>query len=436
MPPASRREVLSGLAPKIEFDIRRHVAEAYEGVAFREQTGGFRRARVIKLYEEALSQRTRLLAFGAVDPDPEETLEQALQDAAVLDFQYLEQGNEPAAAKEMWKSYRSAAAKAGFGEEREVDARFARCLLLLGNLEEADEILVPRTSAKYEDDLQILTLLLHAEVLKDLGKSGGREAQLRLLRRALEIIDNLRESGKKAPDSREAEVELSIGNALGYGEGSQPDQAVEHVARAVEIFERLHDPSRAESAYAEKIEIARYNGRLSDAERAEAIERIKKSLETLLSRSERREAINRLYELGRLETDWLRKAEWFHAAYERAGDVYAPQGWHAAIHWKCVEVQGGLTPFAAAAPEILVYCSKLDEWQEQAWSRRVLRNALLFLARGYAAAGDGARQRQFLLSCREVVTRIERCGEGRRDREIRAEVDEAIRALTSGEGKP
>lgn len=431
LPGLVRRELCATITRDSEVNLREKVAEAYENVAYRERTGGFRRARVITLYSEALRQRTLMFALRDVDPEPEQTVAAARDDAFDLDYELLEEGDEPAAAKAIWNMYQSAAAVAGFGEDREVDARYARCLQRLGLIEDADEILGSLTAAKAEDDLQIRILLRRADVLKDRGERGSREERLRLLARASEINHKLRKAGAVRAsllDDHEGDIEQSVGNALGYGEKAQPDEAIRHLARAVDIFERLHD-YRAERAYAEKIEIARYNGRLSGSERTEAIDRIRRSTEGLLARSVRRETILRLYELGRLDTDWHRKAEWYRDAYERAGDAYAPLLWHAAIHWKCAEIESGQTVFSDAAPEIITYCGKLEAWQEQSWSRRVLRDAFLFLARYYATGGDTVQQRRFLLSCQDVIARIEARGEERRDCEIRAEVDEEIRRL-------
>jgi hypothetical protein len=429
--PWVRAQVLEDLGIKDEVHFRQQLASAYEEVAYDERTGGFRRARVISLYREALRQRVRILECADFDPAPAETLREARFDLFDLDHQLLEEGNEPAEAIVLWNLYRKAAAP--FADDREADARYARLLQRRGSIQEADEILRSWSKSGPLDALQIRILLAHDEVLHDLGRD--RSERLEIISRAREILAALRTGNtmkERELDELEAQVEQAHGNALGYGEGAKPDEAVAHLARAVEIFEALRD-YRAEGAYAEKIEVARYNNLLSDSERTEAIERIYRSVESLVARSAQRDAVDRLYELGRLATDPAERAKWYRAAYERAGDGYEPTRTHAAIHWKRAEMEANRRPFAAVAAEIDQLCEKLREWKESAWSRRVLRDALHFLARQYAAAGDVQAQRRYLLEAREIISDIERYGERRGDRAARVDVDEEIRALPAHE---
>ena len=427
LPARIRDELLAGLEVEFEVQLRQQLADAYETVAYAERTGGFRRARVISLYREALRQRVRVLESGDADPTPEETLDQAREDLFDLDYQLLEEGDEPAEAITLWNLYRKAAAR--FGDHREADARYARLLQRRGSIKEADDILRSWSKSGPADRLQIRIILAHDQVLHDRGEDP--KERLALLERAGEILEKLRAAGtlkKRELAELEAEIEQATGNALGYGEGSNPQDAVRRLGRAVEIFESLRD-YRAESAYSDKIEVARYNRILPDDERAEAIERIRRSIDALVARSVQWDAIDRLYELGRLGRDPAERAKWYRAAYERAGDGYAPNRWHAAIHWKREEVEAKQRPFAEVAPEILALCGELEAWKENAWSRRVQRDALRFLARNYGAAGDVAQQRRFLVAARDVITSIEQRRERRGDRAARIEVDEEIRAL-------
>jgi hypothetical protein len=427
LPKPIRVELLRTLKPADEVALRERMAVACEEVAGREQTGGFRRTRVISLYSEALRQRTTLLGQLEAEGQVEEHLAFARADAMDLDYELLEEGDEPAAAKAMWDRYLSAAAKAGRGEEREIDARYARCLKRLGLNEAAEEILGVLSEARLEDELQIRILLERADVVKALGPADGLEKRLRILTRARKICDRLRPSGAKGAelDALEGNIEQSIGNTLGYGEGARPDEAARHLERAEAIFEALQD-YRADRAYAEKIEIKRSNDLLTAPERVEAIQKVQRSIRGLLSRSVMREAVLRLYELGRLEVDPCAKARWYQAAYERADGRHEPLVWHAAIHWRRAEVDCGTTPFAAAVPELLAYCDKLERWQEHAWSRRVLRDCFFFLAKGYATSGETTEEKKYLLRCRAVVEQIQAHGEGRRDRRERAALDEAM----------
>lgn len=423
-----RAELLRTLPAADTVALRQRIATACEDVADRERFGGFRRTRVIALFGEALRQRTDLLA----QPDAWEKIQQNLAlaraDAFDLDYELLEEGDEPAAAKARWDLYLSAAAQAGIGEEREVDARYARCLQRLGFMEQAEDILAAWSYSEIEDALQIRILLLRADVIKGLGAAGSLDERLKILRRAQEMCDRLSRSDdatRRALDELEGNIEQSIGNALGYGEGARPQEATEHLARAQAIFEYLED-YRAERAYAEKIEIKRYNGLLTEPERLEALEKIRRSAEGLLSRSVKGEAVLRLYELGRLERDPCEKARWYQAAYERAEGRHEPLLWHAAIHWRSAQVDCGTISFADAAPLLNGYCDKLERWREHAWSRRVLRDCLLFLAKGYAASGDQAEEQKTLVRCLKVVEQIAAHGEGRGDRQANTLVQEAL----------
>ncbi len=424
MPRLVRQEVLSSLKPEAEYHVRQSTAKALQNVAYREQTGGFRRARVIELYREALHQQVRMLNLA---PQDEATLTEAQKDMFDLDYQLLEEGDEPVEAEANWNVYRRAALESGASDDRESDVRYARCLQRIGLVKEANQILSDWTSAEISDDLQIQTLLLHADILKDLGEKESMNRRINLLHRAMEIVTKLREAGNHTMslDIHEGNIEHSLGNALGYGEDAQPHVAIEHVTRAMEIFAPLHD-YRAERAYAEKIEIARYNGQLSENDRLDSIKKIREGVECLFTRSTRYDRILRLYELGRLETDPHRRVQCFREAYEYAGDAYAPLRWHAAIHWKCAEVEADESRFLRVAQEIVDFCEMLKPWQEKSWSRRVLRDAYLFLADHYHALGQDEQHGEFLNKCREVIAVIERQGEGRRDRSIRERVEKEV----------
>ncbi|MEA2329762.1 MAG: hypothetical protein QOE68_4721, partial [Thermoanaerobaculia bacterium] len=427
LPPPIREDLLGSLTVDQDVELRRKLASAYEAVAYSEQTGGFRRARVVSLYREALRQRVLILESSDADPSAEETLEDARDDLFELDYQLLEEGDEPAEAIVLWNLFRKAAAP--FDDDRETDARYARLLQRRGSIAEADDILRQWTKSGPADVLQIRILLAHDEVLHDLGRDP--KERLELIERARATFETLQSMGavkKRELAEFEAMIEQAYGNALGYGEDAKPEEAVQHLDRAVWIFESVRD-YRAESAYSDKIEVARYNGILRDNDRAEAIDRIRRGTDALVARSVQLDAINRFYELGRLASDPAERAKWFHAAYERAGDGYSPIRWHAAIHWKCAVVDAKQRTLAEVTPEILTLCDELKAWNENAWSRRVLRDALHFLAKRHGDAGAVEQQRQFLLQCREVITLIERNRERRGDAAVRAAVDEAILSL-------
>src|SRR5262249_15789811 len=160
-----------------------------------------------------------------------------------------------------------------------------------------------------------------------------------------------------------ANLEHTLGNVLGYGEHAKPAEALQHVREAQRLFEELGDAQQF-GEIAELIEIRRYNaerdnGRFTEQERREAIETLQANYRRLITGAMRAEAIRHLYELGRLETDASKQAEWFEQAYRRAGDGYAPWGQHAAIRWRMAQIEAGLVAFDSVASELKGYAEKL-----------------------------------------------------------------------------
>jgi len=427
VPEAVRASAMDGIDRAFEFSARDALFNIFEKLAFEQKTQGFRYGEVIRFYTEGFRQAIKQATI-AEHPDEISILTVAKDVALELDYQLLEEGDEPETAKAIWEGYLSAAATAGIPEERETNVRYSRCLARLGEIEEAEEILKLVTDRAPRDDLQVRALLQRADILKDLGYTDSHTNRISVLQEALNIAEELRTTAgpnTRVIDEHIANIEHSIGNALGYGANAELDNAITHVTRAIGIFDRIRD-LRVYRARAEIIEIRRYNGCLAEDQRLSAIETISRDVEELIARSMQYDAILHLYELGRLETTQERKAIWFRLAFERADSAYAPVCWHAGIQWKIAEVRAGTCPFSLAATDITRYCEELVRWRERAWSRRLRRDGLRFLAERYGSEGDGARQQQFLVACWDVIRDIYERGEGREDREVRHVIAQEI----------
>ncbi len=428
IPDAIRGEVIRRMRGSRESAQREELLNAFADLAYAAKMRTFDRPRVVANYAEALRQAVALAAFFDEDPEAREQVLAAAKGIAMeLHEQLMERDDQPEAAKAFWDSYRRAAMPAGLDVDREVEARYAACLQRLSLIERADEWLEVATEGDHRDDLQIRALLLHADVVKDLGRKDAWSRRIGILERARSVADALAQQGAPASLVKEhiATIEHDLGNALGYGRHADPPRAVEHLRAAVAIFDELGD-IRAYRTRSEIVEIERYNERLTSEGRQKALEEVRARAEELAALGETYDAILHLYELGRLEDSPEAKAEWFRLAFERAGTAYAPLKWHAAIRWRMHQVEANQARFDEVKEEIEAYCRKLGKWLERAWSRRVLREAFRFLAEHYGAAGDDERRQRALLDCWSVIRRIHEVGEGRRDRAERIAVAREI----------
>ena len=188
------------------------------------------------------------------------------------------------------------------------------------------------------------------------------------------------------------------------------------------MLAEVNDSSRRFMAVSERIEIKRYNGLLKEEERREAIATLLENRSKLVTRASRFDAIMHSYELGRLATDPADRVTYFHDAFRRAGDTYQPINWHAAISWRCAQVEAKAATFENVAPELERYAERLGEWHADGWSRRVRRDTLQFLAENYQKLGQIERAFAAAEKCWEAVLEIARVGEGRKDPARRAEV--------------
>jgi hypothetical protein len=217
-------------------------------------------------------------------------------------------------------------------------------------------------------------------------------------------------------------VEHSFGNLLGYGKHARPEEAIQHLAEAEKLYAEVNEPSRRFTAVSERIEIKRYNGLLKEEERREAIATLLENRSKLVTRASRLDAIMHSYELGRLATVPADRITYFHDAFRRAGDIYQPINWHAAISWRCAQVEAQAATFENVASELERYAEKLGKWHNDSWSRRTRRDTLQFLAENYQILGQTERALLAAQKCWEAVLEIAAAGEGRKDPSVRAEV--------------
>jgi hypothetical protein len=121
-----------------------------------------------------------------------------------------------------------------------------------------------------------------------------------------------------------------------------------------------------------------------------------------------------------LATDPSERVIYFKDAFRRAGDTYQPINWHAAISWCCAQIEAKAATFEKVAPELERYAERLAEWHADAWSRRVRRDTLQYLAENYQRLGQAGPALGAAEKCWEVVRGIESAGEGRNDPSARA----------------
>lgn len=331
------------------------------------------------------------------------------------------EAGDPVAAKSLWDGYREVAQELGQFSEREADSCFAEALAGVGKVSLADDLLDAVIVGNELDDLHVRALILRSNVLKRLGRQGTFAERVHLLQQAVVLADRLVEENPEDDSLRKmlGNVEQSLGNAFGYGAHARIPDAERHLKRAAEIFDAIGD-LRGHRARAEWIEIRRYNGLLSDEERAEAIATIRRQFEELVTPSMQRDAVGHLYELGRLETSPEARARWFRRAYERASDAFPPWDLHAALQWRLAELEMGKD----VESELMDTLKKLKRFAEDSWSLRLRRDALHVLAtrafaRGEVAAGT-ERLREALAIARHLVEK----DEGQHDAEVRAALEQ------------
>lgn len=344
-------------------------------------------------------------------------LDSAGQVAQKLHERCLKKGRDVTTAKAVWEQYREAAYALEQYDNRAADAHYADCLIEVGEYDLADEILEQVTFDDMADETQISALQLRANLIKERGRSNEFDLRIELLEKAITVALNLEKSNYDNHGSlrqQMADVDYSLGNALGYGKRARPGEAIEHLERARKLFDELGDFRRFR-AVNECIEIKHYNRLLSDQEREEAIETLIASARSLVARAMRYDLMMTLYELGRLEKKAADRARWFRQAFERAHGLYEPESWHAAISWRIEQVKAGEVNFEDIASNLKQSADNLARWHERAWSRRKHREALLFLVEGYSKVGDKERAIEAARECWSVVLKIAEYGEGRKD---------------------
>ena len=376
---------------------------------------------------------------SSYDPDHAiEKLKQAQSIAEILHYRYLDIANETGAAKSLWEEYREAALELEQYEDRDSDLRYADSMVRAGMYEPAEELLDKLSEDDDFDLVQVDALVLHSDLLKDRGMSGGFAKRIDLLKRALTGAEELlkREPDSKLLKTTLAHVEHSLGNALGYGKEAQPEEANRHLQVAERIFAELNNPLRYRAA-SEAIEIKRYNSnnQLTEPEREEAIRTLLENRSKLITRASRFDAIMHSYELGRLAADPRDRAAYFLDALERAGQSYEPIKWHAAINWRRAQIDASIVTFQEVAADLEEYCEKLASWQMQSWSRRKRRNTLLFLAQNYVKLNLFQEGLIAIEKSWSVAEEIARIGEGRKDPAKRLEVGLLYATLALQQGQ-
>jgi hypothetical protein len=412
VPEQIRPLILETIASDFELGLRDELLASFADLAEAQVD----RQRIVACYQEAFRQAMQLI--DRLAEGRESVFAAASKIAGNLTYEYLERDHQPEAAKACWERYLDAAEKAGI-PDRMADARYAQTLVRLGASETADDVLRELTRNDEADAVQVGLLLLRDEVLKDLGISGTWETRLEVLQRALVTVEKVAPSAER--ELQRARVEHALGNMLGYGIHARPAEAIRHLESAAAIFDEAGD-IHAYRTLSEILEVRRYNDMLTPAERAEAIEAVRARAEELDMLGERYDTIQHLYELGRLTEAPAAKAEWYRRAFERAGNSYAPLNWHAGIRWRMNQVDGGSGAFDDVAADLVRYCDELSKWQQRAWSRRVLREALRFLYIHFGRSGRTEQQRRAAARCWRTVRLIHERGEGRRDEAERAAI--------------
>lgn len=406
-----RDAVVAEISDQTVGTLRADLFEWFDEGARQRTDGAVERERARQWKEEAIDQALELAKLYAGQSG--EAMEECLENARNLSFELHRDlilvAGDAVSAKALWERYRDVDQRF----RRDSDTAFGEALAGVGALPHADRILEAVTGSHELDDVQISALLLRNDVVKRMGESGTFGIRLELLNEALDVALTLRRSH---PDDTAliqllGDVEQSLGNALAYGRHARLEEAQKHLREAFRIFDELGD-LRAYRASSEMIEMRRYNDLMSEAERQEAIETIRRQLDHLVVSLMREDAVRHRYELGRLELDPRYRAKWFRAAFETAGDSYAPLNWHAALQWKLAELEAG----DHSEAEIRFYAEKLAKWPEDVWSLRLRRRALLVLASNAITRGEASDAAQLLSGAWQIVEQVYEKDEGRGDR--------------------
>jgi hypothetical protein len=436
----ARDAVVSELSDHTVATLRTDLFEWFDDGARQRTAGATERERARRWKEEAIDQALELAKLYAGQSDPAvkssqldpikaaKAVEECLENARSLSFELhryliLETG-DAVSAKALWERYRDV----DRGFERDADTAYGEALAGVGELPNADRVLEGVTGTYERDEVQVRALLIRDEVVRRMGRSDTFELRLELLHEAREVALELHHShlDDKSLSELVGDVEQSLGNALAYGRHARLEEAEKHLREAFRIFNELGDP-RAYRASSEIIEMRRYNELMSEAERQEAIETIRRQFDHLVISLMREDAVRHRYELGRLNLDPRHRAKWFRAAFETAGDSYAPLNWHAALQWKIAELEAG----DHSEAEIRFYAEKLASWPEDVWSLRLRRRALLVLASSAITREGGANDAAQLLSgAWQIVEQMHEKGEGRGDRAERLSIAHKIDHLS------
>lgn len=380
---------------------------------------------VTEWYREAFRHA---LSVAELNPQEEpdksvEFLNYAQQTAQTLHERYLERQDQVAEATSLWEQYRTVAFSMERYDDRDSDIRYADCLIRIGNYDQAEEILEPIASGDERDGTRLLALFHFSNLIKDRGRANERAKRVELLQQALTLAAQLKdgEVDQEWLQDQTAALEHSLGNALSYGKDARPDEAIQHLTRANDLYEKIGSRMQVRTI-SELIEVKRYTASLELAEREEAIKKLLALRHTLVTRDMRYDAILISYELGRLELDPSARAAYYKWATEKAGNSYEPLNLHAAIHWRVNQVAAGEKTFREVAPLLEKHVEQVARWRERAWSRRIWRNTALYLAANYLTDGNHEQALRWITNSWQAVEAVANSGEGRQDEQKRHQI--------------
>jgi len=380
---------------------------------------------VTEWYREAFRHALSVAELNR-EEEPDKTVEflnYAQETAQTLHDRYLERWDQVAEATSLWEQYRAVAFSMERYDDRDSDIRYADCLIRIGHYDQAEEILEPIASGDEQDGTRLLALFHFSNLIKDRGRTNERSKRVELLRQALTLAAQLKDGDvdQEWLQDQTAALEHSLGNALSYGKDERIADAIHHLTRANHLFEKIGSRMQVRTI-SELIEVKRYKGLLSTAERQEAIKKLLALRQTLVTRDMRYDAILISYELGRLEDDPSASAAYYKWATEKAGNSYEPLNLHAAIHWRVNQVAAGEKTFREVALLLEEYVAQVVRWQERAWSRRIWRNTALYLAENYLKESNHEQALRWITNSWEAVEAVANSGAGRRDEEKRHQI--------------
>lgn len=375
-------------------------------------------------YREALDHALDLAEYCHASFDEEArdvNIDGALNIAETLHRRRFVRGHEVLIMLDTWRHILERLHAMGLYDRRSADFHYAECLSSASRFEEAEQLLEQVTMAGHVDRYQLSAFLLWHNLIKDRG-GADRAERIEKLQNAMAIANDMvdQDGATSAADSEWAKRQLAnlkytLGHTLGYGRDADVERALSLVQESEVLFREVGDSLRYYRAVAEQIEIRRYNDRLSAADRTDASETLKQNLRKLLASGFQYDAIRHLYELGSLTDSSIASADWYLQAHQLAKGSDEPIATHAKVKYLIETVTADPLSFGEHVTELRDCAGRLREFLERAWSRRILRECLSFLAEGLQKAGDNPAALAAWRETADVIELIATYGEGRRD---------------------